>query len=252
MLHYGSSTRTHLIFRTTNKLLVRRTIIRYFAPKHQTTRNVWEWPQVFDPPSKDMVGQKRCIRCVLISTDVLTHVPEPPCSLSAGEPDTWMAMQILALILELIDSHQSCWGRCITFPGSLKSLHPNFILFQIRHALLHDRLLLKSEALLQCRVLKQFDWNCDTSACILSARESFEKTWMWYEIMANSGTFFRSYTKKKKAWKRFGQRYLSYLCLTIGRDGPSASWTNQFNLQIAHRYQNVRSEWVALLWCGSG
>lgn len=43
-----------------------------------------------------------------------------------------------ALILELIDSHQSCWARCITFPGSLKSLFPHFILFQIRHALLEE------------------------------------------------------------------------------------------------------------------
>lgn len=58
-----------------------------------------------------------------------TCVIEQPCSFSSGQHETWMATQILTFILDLIDSHQSCWARSITFPGSLKLPALPFFLF---------------------------------------------------------------------------------------------------------------------------
>lgn len=67
-------------------------------------------------------GGKMSSRSQVIHIEVQTHVIEQLCSFSSGQHDTRMAKRILVFILELIHSHQSCWARCITFPGSLKLL----------------------------------------------------------------------------------------------------------------------------------
>lgn len=69
-------------------------------------------------------------RSQVICVEVLIHVIEQLCSLSAREHNTQIASRIVALILELMDSLQSCRAGCITSAGSLKSLFsPHFILF---------------------------------------------------------------------------------------------------------------------------
>lgn len=45
--------------------------------------------------------------------------------------DTWMATEILTLILELIDFHQSRWARCIAFASSLKQLFSPSFFFKL-------------------------------------------------------------------------------------------------------------------------
>lgn len=94
---------------------------------------------------------------------------------SSGRHETWMAMQIPAFILELIDSLQSCWARSITFSGSLKSLSPPFILFQIRYALLEKCLQLRDVGLSFRQLLKQSCLCCYSSNAALRGCMFFAK-----------------------------------------------------------------------------
>ena len=130
------------------------------------------------PQCRRRCGGKMSSGSQVISIEVLTHVIEQPSSLSAGEPDTWMATQILALILELIDSHQSCWARCITFPGSLKSPFSPSFFFKL------DMLCWRSVSLrgemravdfFQSQLLKHSRLHCDASASFLSGCDSLRR-----------------------------------------------------------------------------
>jgi len=111
-----------------------------------------------------------------ISTDVPTHVIEQLCSFSSGQHDTWMAMQILTFILKLIDSHQSCWARCITFPGSLKSLSPPSFFFKLDMLCWKNVFAqMRAVALFYSWLLKQSCLYCDTSAFVLSGCGSLKR-----------------------------------------------------------------------------
>lgn len=112
----------------------------------------------------------------VIHIEVQTHVIEQRCSFSSGQPDTWMAKQILVFILELIHSHQSCWARCITFPGSLKLLSLPSFFFKL------DMLCWKSVApqmravvLFYKWLLKQSCLYCDAYAFILGNHVSLKR-----------------------------------------------------------------------------
>lgn len=121
-------------------------------------------------------GGKMSSRSQVIYIEVQTHVIEQLCSFSSGQHDTWMAKQILVFILELIHSHQSCWARCITFPGSLKLLpFPSFFL---KLDMLCWKCVfpqMRAVALFYKWLLKQSCLYCDTYAFVLSDHVSLKR-----------------------------------------------------------------------------
>ena len=83
------------------------------TPAHQWSERMWSmW--------------KKSGRSQVIPTRVLTHIIEWVYVLSTGKQHAQMDKLIFTLISKSMDYHQSGWGRCIIFSGSLKPFFSTF------------------------------------------------------------------------------------------------------------------------------